>query len=652
MRLNRNPPPGLNSGKGRGRRSRGGSRVEADECQYHVVISDTGPAVNKLVECVPNFSEGRDAAVIRGIAAEIEAVPGVTLLDVDPGEDTNRTVVTFVGAPDAVLEAAFRAGKRAAETIDMAKHHGSHARMGAMDVCPFVPVAGVTMADCVALARECGRRIGELGIPVYLYEQAASIPARRNLAAVRAGDYEGLERKLADPAWKPDFGPAKHNPRSGAYIIGAREFLIAYNVNLATTEKRYADDIAYNLRERGRHKRSGNIAPFYYRGDVVVFAREYFPCGACDQVAKSWDALAAHYREAHGKDLAARYAALGYPAGEIEGKPVYADGRFPQVRAVGWVVEKYRRAQISINLTNYKVSPAHAVLEAAREEAMRRGIVVTGSEIVGVIPFDAMQESGRYYLRRMQKSTGMPVGDVIETAVQAMGLRDVAPFDTERKVLGMPRQTGDLVRRSVAEFVDEVSRDTPAPGGGSIAALAGAIGAALAAMVANLTVGKTEFAGRYEELDALAVKAQGIKDLLLAAVDEDTQAFNGVMEALRLPKDTPTQKAARNEALESGYKRATEVPMQTARHCRAALDLCLLAVRTGNDVMITDAAVGALVSLAGVKGAACNARINLNSIKDADYVKRTGAEISRLVDESRKIADLVEREVERVISGS
>jgi glutamate formiminotransferase/formiminotetrahydrofolate cyclodeaminase len=467
---------------------------------------------------------------------------------------------------------------------------------------------------------------------------------------VRAGEYEGLERKLADPVWKPDFGPAKHDPRSGAYIIGAREFLIAYNVNLATTDKRYADDIAYNLRERGRHKRSGDIAPFYYKGEPVLFAKNRFPCGACDQLAKSWDALVVHYRDAHGKDLAARYAALGYRAGEIEGKPVYADGRFSHVKAVGWVVEKYRRAQISINLTDFNVAPAHAVLEAAREEAARRGIPVTGSEIVGVVPFDAMLESGRYYLRRMRKSTGMPVGDVIETAVQAMGLRDVAPFETERKVLGLPGRGGELVGKTIREFVDEVSRDTPAPGGGSIAALAGAIGAALAAMVANLTAVKAEFAGRYGELDGLAVRAQGIKDLLLAVVDEDTQAFNGVMEALRMPKDTAEQKTARSAALQSGYKRATDVPLQTARHCRTALELCLAAVSIGNNAMITDAGVGALVSLAGVKGAAYNVRINLKSIKDVDYVRRTGDEIGRLVDESRKIADSVELEIERVIS--
>ncbi len=606
--------------------------------------------MSKLVECVPNFSEGRDPAVIRGITAEIEAVRGVTLLDVDPGEDTNRTVVTFVGAPEAVVEAAFRAGRRAAELVDMAKHHGSHARMGAMDVCPFVPVAGVTMEDCAALARETGRRIGELGIPVYLYEHAAAIPVRRNLAVVRAGEYEGLDKKLADPAWKPDFGPAKHNPRTGAYIIGAREFLIAYNVNLATADKRYADDIAYALRERGRHLRRGSVAPFYYKGEAVNFARDAYPCGACAHVAKDWASLGKHYREAHGGNLDARYAALGYKPGDVEGKPAYADGRFRHVKAVGWVVEKYQRAQISINLTDFTVSPAHAVLEAAREEAAARGIAVTGSEIVGVVPFDAMRESGRWYLRRMRKSTGLPVGDVIETAVQAMGLRDVAAFDVGKKVLGMPANTGELAGKTVAAFVDEVSRDTPAPGGGSIAALAGSIGAALAAMVANLTVGKAEFASRYEELDALAAEAQEIKDLLMAAVDADTQAFNGVMDALRMPKDTPNQKAARNTALQAGYKHATEVPMQTARHCRKALDLCLRAARCGNDVMITDAGVGALVSLAGVMGAAYNARINLKSIKDAAYVKQAADEIALLVSASRKVAEDVEAEVERVMA--
>jgi glutamate formiminotransferase/formiminotetrahydrofolate cyclodeaminase len=605
--------------------------------------------MNKIVECVPNFSEGRDPAVIRAITAEVEAVRGATLLDVDPGEDTNRTVVTFVGSPEAVVEAAFRAGKRASELIDMARHHGSHARMGAMDVCPFVPVAGVTMEDCAALARETGRRLGELGIPVYLYEHAAASPQRRNLAVVRAGEYEGLEKKLGDPAWKPDFGPARHNPKTGAYIIGAREFLIAYNVNLATTDKRYADDIAYNLRERGRHMRRGNTSPFYYKGEPVLFEKGAYPCGACDHVAKDWSGLSKHYKETHGKNLDARYKALGYQPPEVEGRNAYADGRFTHVKAVGWVVDKYKKAQISINLTDFKAASAHAVLEAAREEAAARGIAVTGSEIVGVVPYDAMLESGRWYLRRMRKSTGMPVMDVMETAVQAMGLRDVAPFDIEKKVLGLPLGSGPLAAMTVSGFVDEVSRDTPAPGGGSIAALAGSIGAALAAMVANLSIGKPEFASRYDELDALAAKAQMLKDKLMAAVDEDTQAFNGVLDAMRLPKDTTNQQAARREAMQAGYKHATNVPMQTARLCREVLDLCLAAARCGNEAMITDAGVGAISAMAGLKGAAWNARINLKSIKDADYVKRTGAEIAGLVGGGAKVAAEVEAEVEKVL---
>lgn len=602
----------------------------------------------RIVECVPNFSEGRDPAVIRALTTEIEAVRGVSLLDVDPGEDTNRTVVTFVGTPEAVLEAAVRAGRKAAEAIDMAKHQGSHARMGAMDVCPFVPVAGVSMDDCVQLAREAGRRLGELGIPVYLYERAAASPARRNLAVVRAGEYEGLAKKLADPSWKPDFGPAQHNPRAGAYIIGAREFLIAYNVNLATTDKRYADDIAYTLRERGRHLRRGNTRPFYYKGDVVSFAPGAYPCGACDCVAKDWATLATHYREAHGRDLDARYAALGYPPGAVEGRPAYADGRFTHVKAVGWVVEKYRKAQISINLTDYKTAPAHAVLEAAREEAAARGIAVTGSEIVGVVPFDAMLESGRWYLRRMRKPTGIPVGDLVETAVQAMGLRDVAPFDTAKKVLGLPAAAGPLVSATVAGFVDEVSRDTPAPGGGSIAALAGAIGAALAAMVANLSSGKAEFATRYEELDALAVQAQAVKDALLVAVDADTEAFNGVMAALRMPKDTAEQQAARRAALQSGYREATDVPMQTARHCRAALELCRRAAALGNEAMITDAGTGALVCLAGVKAAAYNVRVNLKSITDPAYRKAAADELATLLAGAEAVAAEVDAIVLRL----
>ncbi|MDZ7362673.1 MAG: glutamate formimidoyltransferase [candidate division KSB1 bacterium] len=608
--------------------------------------------MKKIVECVPNFSEGRDAGIIRQITDQIEAVKDIKLLDVDPGADTNRVVVTFIGSPEAVKEAAFRAAKRASELIDMSKHRGSHARLGALDVCPFVPVSGVTMDECVAIAKEVGRRIGEeLHIPVYLYEYAATRPERKNLATIRAGEYEGLPQKLADPNWAPDFGPRTFNPKSGATVVGARDFLIAYNINLNTTDKRYADDIAYALRERGRHKRSGNISPFYYKGELVKFEAGKFPCGPCDFVARSFDELAVHYHEAHGKDLAARYKELGYREGEFVGKEVYDDGKFTHVKAVGWVVEKYRRAQISINLTNYKISPAHLVLEEAREQARQRGIVVTGSEIVGVVPYDAMLESGKFYLRRMQKSTGLPHGDVIETAVQSLGLRDVAEFDIDKKVIGLPVFDGPLVNKKVTDFVDEVSRDTPAPGGGSIAALAGSLGAALAAMVANLSIGKPEFDSNYEELNSLAEKAQTLKDQLLAAVDEDTQAFSAVLEAMRLPKDTPEQQASRREAMQAGYKQATQVPLRTAKLCREALDLCLAAARCGNRQMISDAGVGALMAHAGVKGAVYNVRINLPQIKDNQFADDITAQLSALLQEAQEAGAAVEREVEKALDG-
>jgi glutamate formiminotransferase/formiminotetrahydrofolate cyclodeaminase len=609
-------------------------------------------AMKKIVECVPNFSEGRDAAVIKQITDQIEAVKGVTLLDVDPGVDTNRVVVTFIGSPEAVQEAAFRAAKRASELIDMSRHRGSHPRMGALDVCPFVPVTGVTMDDCVAIAKEVGQRLGdELQIPVYLYEYAATRPERKNLASIRAGEYEGLPQKLADPNWTPDFGPRTINTKSGATVVGAREFLIAYNININTTDKRYADDIAYALRERGRHKRQGNVMPFYYKGKLVKFEPGKFPCGPCDFVANSFDELAEHYREVHGKDLIARYKELGYREGEFVGKEVYDDGKFTHVKAVGWLVEKYKRAQISINLTNYKISPAHLVLEEAREQARQRGLVVTGSEIVGVVPYEAMLESGRFYLRRMLKSTGIPYRDVIETAVQSLGLRDVAEFDLDKKVIGLPAFGGPLVNKKVTEFVDEVSRDTPAPGGGSIAALAGSLGAALAAMVANLSIGKPEFDKKYEELNSLAEKAQRIKDQLLSAVDEDTQAFNAVLEAIRLPKDTPEQQAARREAMEAGYKHATQVPLRTAQLCREALDLCLAAANAGNMAMMSDAGVGALVAYAGVKGAVYNVRINLPHIKDKNFVEAITTQLVTLLRESKEVGESVEREVEKNLVG-
>ena len=603
--------------------------------------------MQKIIECVPNFSEGRDTAVIRQITDAIESVRGVELLDVDPGASTNRTVVTFIGEPEPVKEAAFLAVRKAAELIDMSKHKGEHARFGATDVCPFVPVAGTDMDECARIAREVGQRIGEeLGIPVYLYEHAASRPERRNLAEVRAGEYEGLEKKLARPEWKPDFGPAEFNRKSGATAVGAREFLIAYNINLNTTDRRYANELAYELRERGRWKRVGNTVPFYYKGEVVYFEESRFPDGNSDFVADSFEELAAFYEQTYGGDLAERYRSIGLDPDNLAGRPVYKDGRFTHLKGIGWVVEAYQCAQVSLNLTNFRVTPPHEVLEAARELAAERGIVITGSEIVGVVPFEAMQQAGRHYLRRMRKSTGIPSRDVVTTAVQAMGLADVAEFDIDRKVIGLPERDGPLVRRSVGDFVDEVSRDTPAPGGGSIAALAGALGAALASMVANLSVGKGEFDDRYDDLCELADRAQTLKDDLLRAVDADTEAFNEVITALRMPKDTAEQLERRATAIREGYKSAARVPLRTAQQCREVLDLCQVAAAVGNQAVMSDAGVGALMAWAGVQGAVHNVRINLPNTRDEAFIAEMQSTLGALLAESKSICAVVQQQVE------
>jgi glutamate formiminotransferase/formiminotetrahydrofolate cyclodeaminase len=603
--------------------------------------------VKKVIECVPNFSEGRDLAVIKQITDVIESVQGIRLLDVDPGESTNRTVVTFIGEPETVSEAAFRAVQKAAELIDMSGHQGEHARFGATDVCPFVPVAGATMEDCVRIANEVGQRIGEeLGIPVYLYEHAASTPKRRNLADVRSGEYEALESKLAKPEWKPDYGPAEFNARSGATAVGAREFLIAYNINLNTTDRRYANEIAYEIRERGRWKRSGNTHPFYYKGQVVNFEEGRFPDGNSDFVASSFEELAAFYRDQYGGDLYERYKTIGLEPDKLAGSPVYKDGQFTHLKGIGWVVEDYQCAQISLNLTNYKITPPQAVLEAARELAVQRGIVVTGSEVVGVVPYDAMRQAGRYYLKRMMSSTGIPARDIVTTAAQGMGLNDVAEFDIDKKVIGLPVADGPLVNMNVNDFVDEVSRGTPAPGGGSIAALAGAIGSALASMVTNLSIGKGEYDARYEELCELAEKAQSIKDELIRAVDADTEAFNEVMTGIRMAKDTPEQIELRSQTIRAGYKVAAEVPLKTAQQCRQVLDLCQAAANIGNQAVMSDAGVGALMAYAGVQGAIHNVRINLPHTKDPAFIEKMKATLGGILSESRSLCDAIQTQVE------
>jgi glutamate formiminotransferase / formiminotetrahydrofolate cyclodeaminase len=604
-----------------------------------------------VVECVPNFSEGRNHAVLKEITDAVEAVAGVKLLDVDPGAATNRTVVTFVGAPEAVEDAAFRAVARAAQLIDMRRHHGEHPRMGATDVLPFVPVAGIDMDACAEMARRVGRRIGEeLGISVFLYEHAASRPERRNLSRIRSGEYEGMAEKLKDPRWKPDFGPAELNPGAGVTAVGAREFLIAYNVNLNTTDRRYANEIAYMLRERGRWKRVGNTDPFYYKGDIVRFPADgRYPCGPCDFVAESFDELAQHYHDVHGGDLRHRYESLEIDPDHPTG-PVFDDGMFRDVKAIGWVIDAYHRAQISMNLTNFRVSPPHQVLEAARAEALERGIVVTGSELVGLVPYEAMRQAGQFYLRRMMKSTGVPVTDLVETAVQSMGLREVAPFEPREKILALPTVEGPLTLRPTYDFVDEVSRDTPAPGGGSVAALAGALGSALAAMVASLSVGKGRFDAQYERLCSVAERAQAVKDALIRGVDEDTRAFDEVLAGMRMPQDSEEEKAARARAIQVGYRKATEVPLGTVESCLTAMKLCEEMAAMAPAEMISDVGTGALLGHAGLKAAAYNVRINLPSITDEGFKEDVRARLSGLLKEGGEVAARVDAKVEALLS--
>ncbi|RQV99301.1 MAG: glutamate formimidoyltransferase [Calditrichaeota bacterium] len=575
-----------------------------------------------IVECVPNFSEGRDKKIIDEITQAITSVDNIQLLSVEMGADVNRTVVTFVGPPETIEEAAFQGIKRAAEVIDMRHHKGAHPRMGATDVCPFVPVEGVTMEDCVEISRKLGRRVGEeLQIPVYLYENSAQKPDRKNLATIRHGEYEGLEDKLADPHWKPDYGPARLNAKAGATVIGAREFLIAYNINLNTKEKQYAMDIAFDLREKGRSVREGAIEDIYMRGDLLKYRENHFPCGNCDFVGKTMDETAGHCKEKHGYDLRALLLEHDTDPEDPVGRSVKRPGIFSHCKAIGWYVEEYGRAQISMNLTNYKITPPHIVLEKAREIARERGLVVTGSEVVGLIPFQAMAEAGKYYLRRQDRSTGVPVKDLIQTAIYSMGLNDVSRFVPEEKIIGLPgTDTGPLVSKKAAELVHEVSRESPAPGGGSIAALAGALGAALASMVSNLTVGKKGYEGSWKELSELAEKAQSIKDNLIVAVDEDTNAFNAYMEARRLPKSTKEEAQIREKAIQDGLKQAVTVPWNTAELSFDALRIAARVVESGNINSVTDAGVGAQIAFTGIRGGIFNVLINLPQIKDEKFV--------------------------------
>ncbi|MDE2183123.1 MAG: glutamate formimidoyltransferase [Alphaproteobacteria bacterium] len=591
----------------------------------------------RIVECVPNFSEGRDPTRIRRITEAIESVAGVRLMDVDAGADTNRTVVTFIGDPESVLEAAYRGVAAAASVIDMRTHKGAHPRMGACDVCPFVPVEGVSMDECAELARRLGERVGkELEIPVYLYEHAASHPSRRNLADVRTGEYEGLEKKLQDPAWQPDFGPCRFHPGFGALITGAREFLIAYNVTLNSTDKAHASDIALELREIGRVARRDQKNAYYSSGHKLIYAEGLYPCGNCGFDGNSFEATEKHCREAHGYELRALLEANGIDAGNsVAGRKVYRAGMFKACKSIGWYVDAYKRTQISINLTNWRVTSPRDVLEAARTLAQARGLVVTGSEIVGLVPFEALYEAGRAYLQAQGKSAFVPVGDVLQTAVFSLGLADVAPFDVAKKVIGLPKTyPGGLMEMRCRDLVDEVSRATPAPGGGSIAALAGSLGAGLASMVANLTQGKAADDEAERALLAAAETAQRVKDALMLAVDEDTSAFNAFMEARRLPQATAEEKKLRAAKMQEGLKQAIEVPLRTARLSFEAMEVAAVAMRHGNPNSITDALVGVSVAYAGVRGGVWNALINLKGITDAAYVAELRPACGRLLEEA------------------
>jgi glutamate formiminotransferase/formiminotetrahydrofolate cyclodeaminase len=551
----------------------------------------------KLIECVPNFSEGRDRAVIDAIAAEISGTPGAMLLDVDPGAATNRTVVTFVGPPEAVEEAAFRAIRKAAQLIDMSRHRGEHARMGATDVCPFIPVEGATMEDCVAIARSLGRRVGEeLAIPVYLYEAAATRPERRSLAEIRKGEYEGLPAKLADPAWKPDFGAASFNTRSGATVIGAREFLIAYNVNLNTRDRKVAHEVALAIREAGKPRRGPD-------GKLV-------------------------------KDAA--------------GKTVNDPGRFKECRAVGWVIEEYGRAQVSINLTNWKVTPVQAVFDACCEEAARLGARVTGSELVGLIPREALLAAGDHYLARLGKTTGIPEKERAHAAILSLGLGEIAPFDPAERVLeykyrGKP---AGLRAMRLTEFADELSSDSPAPGGGSVAALCGGLSAALSAMVAALTWSKGGMESARPAMGPLGVEGQALKAWFLDAVDRDTDAFNAVLAAVRLPKKTESEQAARAAAMEAANQGAARVPLEVLESAVRALELALVAARDGNPNSVSDAGVAGACALAAAEGAALNVRINLPGLTDRSVADGMAGRQRAALAKARELADQVRRVVD------
>ncbi|MFZ8836893.1 MAG: glutamate formimidoyltransferase [Flavobacteriales bacterium] len=564
--------------------------------------------MQKLVECVPNISEGRNESIIRAVADVVETVENVRLLDVDPGKSTNRTVITFVGPPEQIGEAAFRLIKKASELIDMRKHRGEHPRMGATDVCPFVPVSGVTMEECTAIAHALGERVGnELGIPGYFYEEAAKRPERRNLAYCRKGQYEGLA-KIETQEGAPDFGPSQWNDftkRSGATAIGARDFLIAYNINLNTTSSRRANAIAFDIRESGRVKREGGA------GSPIV------------------------------KDSA--------------GEPIRIPGSLKAVKGIGWYIEEYGIAQLSLNLTDIKVTPVHIAFDEACAKAQARGIRVTGSELVGLLPLRVLTDAADYFLRKQSRSLGIGVMEKVKIAVKSLGLDDLAPFDPNKRVIEFlisePGQT-PLLDMKLSEFAEETASESPAPGGGSVAAYSATMGIALATMVANLSAHKRGWDDRWEEFSQVAERGMMLQNQLALLVDADTAAFNAIMEAYGLPKSNEEQKSKRSEAIQLATRNAIDVPMQVARLALESMKVASEMAKKGNPNSITDAGVGAMAIRTGVKGAVLNARVNLQDLKDAEYVQRIQAECIDLVEQVEALELEVLAQVDRILNGA
>src|SRR6266478_5212353 len=557
--------------------------------------------MRKLIECVPNFSEGRDLEVIRQITDAIESVDGVSLLDVDPGASTNRTVVTFVGSPDAAVEAAFRGIKKAAELIDMRKHKGAHPRMGATDVCPFIPVSNISWEEAIACANKLGKRVGEeLSIPVYLYERAAKNASRSNLSVVRAGEYEGFFEKIKDPAWKPDFGPSILNEKSGATVIGTRDFLVAYNVNLNTKAIRRANSVAFDVRENGRVKTEDGTAS-------------------------------------------------GKPVLDANGEPVRIPGMLKHVKAIGWYVEEYGIAQVSMNLTNIDETPLHAAFDACNEAASKRGLRVTGSEVVGMLPKKCLVDAGKYFLRKQQWSEGASEEDLIDVAIRSMGLSELKPFDPTEKIIEFKMESSSkksLLKMNLRQFCNETLSDSPAPGGGSVAAFMGALGVSLGGMVANLSAGKRGWDDKLQYFSDWAVKAQQLKDELLVLVDEDTAAFKKVMDAFALPKESAEEKAARAAAIQLANKYAAEIPLRVMETAFKSYQLLAEMAEKGNPASISDVGVGLLALRACIDGAALNVRINLASLKDEELKSTLQEKVQKISAESasefRKINQIVQ----------